>query len=184
MYLPSLFLVDERPDSAIVDGAQEWCKPYRFLLAFGGWSPNLGHRHNFALLDVSVSPGLADFFHGDAALTTELGLRPGADDFDVIALAGDRHAMLVTADQGFIRKCKIWQEQNRDCLYGLLLLPQGIELQKRILTDIQRRRRKLLHPQFEGSVTWSGVHAENLLVQAHVEGFPHLSDLCQCPWED
>jgi hypothetical protein len=144
----------------------------------------LGNRHNFALLDMNLSPGLTEYFRGDAVLTTELGLRPRADDFDVIALASDRHSILVTADQGFIRKCQIWQEQNRDCLYGLLLLPQGIEFQKRILADIQRRRRKLLHPQFQATVTWSDVHEENLLVQAHVEGFPQVSDLCKCPWED
>jgi hypothetical protein len=144
----------------------------------------LGNKHNFAVLDANLSPALADFFRGDAALTTELGLRPRADDFDVIALASDCHSMLVTADQGFVRKCKIWQEQNRRCLYGLLLLPQGIEHQRRILADIQRRRRKLLHPHFETSVTWADVHDGNLLVQTHVEGFPQVSDLCKCPWED
>jgi len=144
----------------------------------------LGNRHNFAVLDVNLSPELAAFFRGNAALTTELGLRPGADDFDVIGLASARHALLVTADQGFVRKCKIWQEQSRDCLYGLLLLPQGMELQKRIMTDIDRGRRRLLHPQFEGAVRWSDVHQANLLVQAHAEGSPKVNDLCKCPWED
>ena len=70
------------------------------------------------MLDTNLSPGLADFFRGNAAMTTELGLRPEADDFDVISLASERHALLVTAVQGFIRICKIWQEQSRDCLYG------------------------------------------------------------------
>jgi hypothetical protein len=145
----------------------------------------MGTRRNFVLLDINLSPELGDFFpHGDAALTTQFGLRPRADDMHVIALASQRHAILATADLGFIRKCKIWQEQNRDCLYGLLLLPQGIEHQRRILEDIKRGRRKLLHPQLEKSATWSDVHEENLLVQAHLEGFPQLSDLCKCPWED
>ena len=70
-------------------------------------------RHGFALLDVNLSSGLADYFP-DATSTTQLGLRPRADDFDVIALTNDRHSMLVTADQGFIRKCKVWQEQHRE----------------------------------------------------------------------
>lgn len=141
-------------------------------------------RHAFALLDVNLSAGLADYFPGDAASTTQLGLRPRADDFDVIALANDRHSMLVTADQGFARKCKIWQQQHRECLYGLLLLPQGIEYQRRFFEDIQRRKRKLLHPELETSATWADVHDENLLVEAHVDGFPRVSDLCKCPWLD
>jgi hypothetical protein len=168
----------------IVDAWPAMMQTERISVNFRLLEFRLGSKHNFALLDMNLSTGLADFFHGDAALPTELGLQPRADDFDVIALASERHAMLVTADQGFTRKCKIWQEQRRDCLYGLLLLPQGIEFQKRILLDIQRRRRKLLHPQFETSATWSDVHDENLLVQAHVEGFPQVSDLCMCPWEE
>ena len=140
-------------------------------------------RHGFALLDMNLSSGLADYFP-DATSTTQLGLRPRADDFDVIALTNDRHSMLVTADQGFIRKCKVWQEQHRECLYGLLLLPQGIEYQRRFFEDIQRRRQKLFHPEFEAPATWADVRYENLLVEVHVDGFPCVSDLCKCPWED
>jgi len=139
--------------------------------------------HNLVLLDINLSPELADFFpDGDAVLTTQLGLQPRADDMHVIELANRRHAMLVTADYGIIRKCQIWQEQHRECLYGLLLLPQGIEFQRRILRDIKRGRRKLLHSQYEGSATWLDVHDDNLLIQAHQEGFPLVGELCKCPW--
>jgi hypothetical protein len=69
--------------------------------------------HNLVLLDINLSPELADFFpQGDAVLTTQFGLQPRADDMDVIDLANERHSILVTADQGFIRKCRIWQEQQ------------------------------------------------------------------------
>ena len=105
-----------------------------------------------------------------------------ADDMDVIELANRRHAILVTADYGIVRKCKIWQEQHRECLYGLLLLPQGIEFQRRILRDIKRGRRKLLHSQYERSATWLDVRDDNLLIQAHQEDFPQVGELCKCPW--
>lgn len=141
--------------------------------------------HNLVLLDINLSPELADFFpQGDAVLTTQFGLQPRADDMNVIDLANERRSILVTADQGFIRKCRIWQEQHRECLYGLLLLPQGIELQRRILANVKCQRRKLLHKQLERSATWWDVHDENLLIQAHQEGFPQVHDLCKCAWLD
>ena len=139
--------------------------------------------HNLVLLDINLSPELADFFpDGDAVLTTQLGLQPRADDMDVIELANRQHAILVTADCGIIRKCRRWQERHSKCLYGLLLLPQGIEFHRRILSDIRRGRRKLLHSEYDRSVTWQDVHDDNLLIQAHQQGFPRVGELCKCPW--
>jgi len=163
------------------------CPPTGYLDTTGNSArvdlKSMGTRHSFVLLDINLSQELADFFpYGDAALTTQFTLKPRADDLDVIALASERHSILVTADQGFIKKCRIWQEQHRDCLYGLLLLPQGIELQRRILEGIKQGRRKLLHSQYEKSATWLDVHDDNLLIQAHREGFPQVRELCKCPW--
>src|SRR5215467_806697 len=46
-----------------------------------------------------------------------------------------------------------------------------------LVTDIKRQRRRLLHKQLERSATWRDVNEENLLIQAHQEGFPQVGDL-------
>jgi hypothetical protein len=141
--------------------------------------------HNLVLLDINLSPELADFSPDrDAILITELGLQPRADDMDVIDLANERHAILATADEDIIRKCQIWQERHRECLYVLLLLPQGIEFQRRILGDIRKGRRKLVHSQYERSATWLDVHDDNLLIQAHQEGPPAGARIVQMPLDE
>ncbi len=145
----------------------------------------MGKRHSFFLLDVSVSPQLgSSFFHGNALPSTAYGLRSDADDMDVIDLASDRHSLLITADIGFVQRCRRVQDQQKFCLFGLLVLPQGIETQRRILGDISKGRKRLVHPQFERPVTWADVHEENLLVVAHIDGCPQVSDLCHCRWEE
>jgi hypothetical protein len=150
-----------------------------------GRSTEMGRRHSRYLLDASVSAGLKDSFPRDAVITSvEGGLTARADDKDVINLALERRSLLVTADQGFLQKCKNYQKQRGNCLFGLLILPQGIQFQEGILEDVERQRKKLLHPQIDRSVTWADVRDENLVVIAHLEGNPTVMDLCDCPWID
>jgi hypothetical protein len=144
----------------------------------------MGRRHSPYLLDTSVSPGLKESFPRDAVVTTvECGLTARAADQDVINLALERRSLLVTADQGFLQKCRRFQEQRRDCMFGLLILPQGVQFQERILKDLKSGRKKLLHPQIDRSVNWADVRDENLVVIAHLEGEPAVIDLCDCPWD-
>jgi hypothetical protein len=143
----------------------------------------MGRRHSRYLLDASVSAGLKDSFPRDAVVTSlECGLTARADDRDVINLALERRSLLITADQGFLQKCKNYQKQRGDCLFGLLILPQGIQFQGCILEDVERQRKKLLHPQIDRAVTWADVRDDNLVVIAHLEGNPTVIDLCDCPW--
>jgi len=144
----------------------------------------MGRRHSPYLLDASVPPDLKDSFPRDAVVTSvECGLTARADDQDVINLALERRSLLITADQGFLQKCRKYQAQRQKCLFGLLILPQGIQFQERIIEDVATRRKKLIHPQIDRPVIWADVRDENLVVIAHLEGNPTVIDLCDCPWD-
>jgi hypothetical protein len=121
---------------------------------------------------------------GQAKTTVECGLRPEADDIAVIGLAYERKAILVTSDVGIVKKSKRFQSQRSVCLFGLLILPDGLEQQLRLLNDIRSRRKVFRHQQFERTVTWNNIREENLFVNARMAGQPGLQDLCDCDWED
>jgi hypothetical protein len=144
----------------------------------------MGKRHSRFLLDTSVPADLKKCLPHDAVVTTiECGLTARADDLDVIKLAFERRSLLVTADKAFAQKCRMFQERRRQCLFGLLILPQGIQFQERFLEDFSRRRKKLLHPQIDRLGTWTDVREENLAVIVHLEGDPAVIDLCDCSWD-
>jgi antirestriction protein ArdC len=98
----------------------------------------MSKRHYFFLLDHMVVALKPDFRDGVTETTLECGLEPHADDMEVINLASRRHAILVTVDVKIIKKCRDFQDRSsRGCLYGLLMLPDGILIQRRILEDIK-----------------------------------------------
>ena len=140
-------------------------------------------RHDFVLFDNCTSDDLGAFFGAAELTSVRCGLNQRADDFDVIYLASERRALLVSSDYGILEKCKQYQQQRRTCMWGLVVLPTGIEIQRRILEEINLARRKILHPHFDGPVTWKNVRYENLAVIAHIQGNPQVLDLCDCPWE-
>jgi len=99
----------------------------------------MGRRHSPYLLDASVPHDLKDRFPHDAVVTSvECGLTARADDMDVINLASERRSLLITADQRFLQKCRRYQDQRHDCLYGLLILPQGIQFTRNVVTAVIR----------------------------------------------
>jgi hypothetical protein len=142
-------------------------------------------RHNFVVLDNCMSVKLGTYFGGARLVTSvDCGLSSRADDMDVIAQASERRALLVTSDQGLLAKCKQYQAQRRTCLWGLLILPAGIETQRKILEDLRMHRRKLLHPKIDRPVTWKDAREDNLAVVARLQGNPEVTDLCDCMWEE
>lgn len=84
-----------------------------------------------------------------------------------------------------IKKCRDFQgRSSRGCLYGLLMLPNGILIQRRILEEIKTGVKQMRHPHHDRPLTWADIHDDNFLVKAHKDGDPDVEDLCNCPWED
>lgn len=103
----------------------------------------LSKRHHFFLLDHMVLGLKPEFREGITETILDGALKRDADDMEVIDLALIRHAILVTADVGILPKCTMYQDRSRDCLYGLLLLPDGIEIQKRLLSDLRQGAKQM-----------------------------------------
>jgi hypothetical protein len=126
----------------------------------------------------------AEFREGITETILDGGLEPTADDMEVIELALIRHAILVTADVKIPAKCKTYQDRSGDCLYGLLLLPDGIEIQKRLLSELRQGTKQIRHARYDKPLTWADVHHDNLLIKLHKSGDPDVGELCNCPWDE
>lgn len=133
------------------------------------------------LLDQNTSELLGDFLPGNnVKKSTEYGLSARADDMDVINVAFMRGLILVSSDVGLISKCKQFQRKNSCCLWGLLILPSGIEHQKRILSDMQKKKTLLKFREVEAPLAWANIRDWNFLVKTELEGPPALTELCDC----
>ena len=143
----------------------------------------LSKRDHFFLLDHAVLALKPEFRQGITETILDEGLKPDADDMEVIDLAAIRHAILVTADIRILPKCKRYQDLSKDCLYGLLLLPDGIEVQRRLLRDLRPGTKQIRHVRYGYPLTWADVHHDNLLVKVRKSGDPSVEELCNCPWD-
>ena len=128
---------------------------------------------------------LKDEFRSEITATTlDLGLTPHADDMDVIDLASRRHAIVVTVDDEYPKKIRIYQEHAKTCLYGLLLLPDGIEHQRRLLTAVRQGTKQIRHTRCDRPLSWADIHADNFLVKLHKGSEPEVEELCNCSWDE
>ena len=144
----------------------------------------LSKRHHFFLLDHAVLALKPEFREGITETILDGGLKPDADDMEVIELAAKRHAILVTTDIRILPKYKSYQDRSKDCLYGLLLLPDGIEIQRKLLGDLRQGTKQMRHVRYDYPLTWADVHHDNLLVKVHKSGDPSVEELCNCPWDE
>ena len=148
----------------------------------------VSNRASF-LLDASLStpPIVSLSASGSVSVqtTVQQGLPKDADDMAVIELAYTQRATLVTTDHGMVNKCRHYQEQRGACLFGLLILPDGIENQRRILPDLKEGKKRLRFSKLKRVLTWSLVRDFNFLVRAQSAGHPHVLELCSCQvWEE
>jgi hypothetical protein len=148
----------------------------------------VSNRTSF-LLDASISTQsiISLLATGSAAVQTTVrrGLPKDADDLTVIDLAYHQRATLVTTDHGIVNKCRQYQLRTGACLFGLLVLPDGVENQRRILQDLKKGKQRLRFSKLDRSLTWSLVRDFNFLVRAQAAGHPHVLDLCDCRvWEE
>ena len=107
----------------------------------------------------------------------DVGLQSGADDKDIVERAYDRGLTIVTANRDHFRKAIMdFQQRGRSgecsCLYGLIALPTGKEVQERLLKSASGQLR------FGGkSLTWKDVWRRNVEVRLMHTGRPRISTL-------
>ena len=141
--------------------------------------------YNF-LLDRNVEHLESLFPRGRAKTATKERLPPSASDRDIVEQAWLRQSTIVTADIKDFRPAmvKFQRQQGRrpcGCLFGLIVLPNVYETQKRLLknrlNDLQARL-----PSVDGTKpTWSRVHSRNYMVRVKKSGNPHVTKLGLCP---
>ena len=135
------------------------------------------------ILDADLSPALKGCLPRGARTTVEHGLRANApDNPEVIDLCQREHAILVTADKGYVRHFKDYQRAHNDCCWGLLLLPDGELKQIDLLQRLRAGKLRLKHPKDE-VFRFEDVRNDNLLVNLSANP-PRVAELCDCVWQD
>jgi len=125
------------------------------------------------LLDRDVSKAVALF---------PARLAQDAKDRVIVKKAWDLRAILVTANgDDFVREVRAFlgQTKRKDChdLFGLVVLPNKFEIQKRTLSDLAARLR------LGGrKITWHDVWTENLCVRVKATGNPEITLLPRCSY--
>jgi hypothetical protein len=110
----------------------------------------------------------------------EVGLPEDAADSVIVESAALEQAIIVTANgHDFLNAIDRYQKKQmqRECrdLYGLLILPNLYEIQKRFLPGISNKLR------FRGtSITWQNVHDDNLCVRLTDDGQVRVTALGRC----
>lgn len=129
----------------------------------------VSNRASF-LIDASLSapPIISLLASGSTNVRTTVqgGLSKSADDMAVIDLAYRQRATLVTTDHGIVNKCRQYQVRFGTCLFGLLVLPDGVENQRRILQDLKKGKKRLRLSKLNRILTWHLIRDFNFLIRA------------------
>jgi hypothetical protein len=137
-------------------------KPYRFLL------------------DRDVSKAVSLFPRRRTCTIADVGLLETAKDAAIVEKAWELEATIVTSNgDDFLREVRkfLKQTKRKDChdLFGLLILPNKFEIQKRTLGHLAARLR------FGGrKITWDDVWRKSLCVRVKATGNPDITRLPQC----
>ena len=132
------------------------------------------------LLDRDVSKAVALFPARRAQTIADVGLSKNAKDGVIVKKAWELEAIVVTANgTDFVREVQkfLGQTKRKDChdLFGLVILPNKFEIQKRTLSDLSARLR------FSGrKITWYDVWRKNLCVRVKATGNPEVTQLPRC----
>jgi hypothetical protein len=136
-------------------------------------------RYRF-LLDRDVSKVVSLFPRRRARTITDVGLSETARDAAVVEKAWELEATIVTSNgDDFLKEVGkfLRQTKRKDChdLFGLIILPNKFEIQKRKLCDLVARLR------FGGGrITWDDVWRKNLCVRVKATGNPEITQLPRC----
>jgi hypothetical protein len=98
------------------------------------------------LVDRDVAKAASSFPPKRTRTTIQAGLPDDAADEMIVELACERRWIIVTGNgDDFIRKILRYQTRTakQEChdLSGLIILPNGFEVQKRVLKDVEKRLR-------------------------------------------
>lgn len=132
------------------------------------------------LVDRDVAKSASSFPQKRTHTTVRMGLAEDASDEAIVRLAWERQLTIVTGNgDDFLREMLKFQSktEKRDChdLFGLIILPNGFEIQRRVLAGIEQKLRF-------GSqrITWADVWRKNYCVKVPKSGNPTISTLPRC----
>jgi hypothetical protein len=132
------------------------------------------------LLDRDVSKAVTFFPRRRASTIADVGLSESASDAAIVEKAWELEATIVTANgDDFLREVRrfLRQTKRKDChdLFGLVILPNRFEIQRRTLADLGFRLR------FDGKkISWDDVWQRNLCVRVRTVGNPEITQLPRC----
>lgn len=132
------------------------------------------------LLDRDVSKAASLFPVRRTRTVADVGLPENATDAAVVEKAWDLEAIIVTANgDDFLRETRTFlrSTKRRDChdLFGLVILPNKFEIQKRTLDELGLRLR------FRNNrISWDEVWRQNLCVRVKKKGNPEVTQLPRC----
>lgn len=132
------------------------------------------------LLDRDVSKAASLFPARRTRTVADVGLPENANDAAVVEKAWDLEAMIVTSNgDDFLREARTFLRltKRKDChdLFGLVILPNKYEIQKRTLEQLASR---LI---FRGKkISWDEVWQQNLCVRVKTIGAPEIAQLPRC----
>jgi hypothetical protein len=132
------------------------------------------------LLDRNAAKAASLFPKKRTQTIEQVGLLENATDAQIVRKAWDLRLTIVTANgDDFVKEILRFQDQTKisDCheMFGLVVLPNGYESQKRLL----QRGRKKLRPGDE-KLTWADVAKKNCYVRLKTGGNPEVTKLPRC----
>lgn len=132
------------------------------------------------LIDRDVAKATALFPRKRTRTTLQVGLAENASDAKIVELACDRQWIIVTGNgDHFIEEILKYQKkiERKIChdLSGLVILPNGYEIQKRVVPGAEAKLR------FGGKkITWSDVWYRNYCVRILKDGSAAVTTFPKC----
>jgi hypothetical protein len=139
------------------------------------------------LLDEDVKALKPLFPKRRVKILADLRRKLDSDDAEIVEMAWNRGFTIVTANANHFRKA-IVDFQRRgprgscSCLYGLVILPTGHEVQRRLMSDRKAVERRLRFG--DEAITWKEVRKRNYEVRLLRVGAPRVVELpppCKLP---
>lgn len=132
------------------------------------------------LIDRDVAKAAVLFPRKRTRTTLQMGLREDATDAEIVEVACDRQRIIVTGNgDDFVTEILEYQRrtERKIChdLSGLVILPNGFEVQRRIVPGIEDKLR------FSGQrVSWSDVWYKNYCVRILKSGSAEITTFPKC----
>jgi len=132
------------------------------------------------LVDCDVEKAVTLLPHKRTRTTVEMGLAKDAPDAAIVKMAWERAWIIVTGNgDHFINEILRFQRkmEKRIChdLSGLVILPNGFEVQSRVMNAVESKLR------FGGKrVTWTDVWSKNYCVRIKKDSEPTITTFPQC----